>query len=421
MLRYAPRVKELTLRDDDTSVEILLSLWFRTTLLLPNLRKLHWVQGNYVAFSSIRLLLSPSLVELHAWVGNGDHSSTLGFLESYHTLCPNLKSLYLRYVVNFPHVTTAISRAISRSPNLETLSCNDIDEAALIQVAQSRCLKEFSCSLRHYETDTLKLLAGYGTFNRPPFENLCILKLDVEDLSSIVPYLRSQYQPFEEVSFEFRVVSTPGVFHEFFTALCSATRRKSLRCITLSTFRSLGLVSSQPINFQVLSPLMTLSLHGLDVNIPNPISLNDEEFVRLVQAWPKLVSLGLNQRSGWGCAASIQVPTLKSLLFLLARCPRLVRVGLCVDAKNIPLLSEDESLIRNTAITELSVSNSPIEAPVTKVAHFLLQHFPSLIRVTVYPSATGHMHYHWTWRRVDQEIKEIVGRRSPDLSEMDFI
>ena len=423
VLRYAPRVQELSLEYEHLSMKILQSLWFRTTLLLPNLRKLRWMYEDYTAIASIRLLLSPSLVHLHVWLDGGDHSSVLGFLECYHTLCPNLKSLHFGHLCRFPHVTAAISRAISRSPNLESLGCDPINEAALIHIAESRCLKKFNASLLNYQPDDLRSLASHVTPDHPPFENLRVLELRVEDLSSIIPYLASHHQPFEEVSFDFRMYPPSEVFHEFFTALSSPTRRKTLRRIRLLCLglrrRRHGLGSSQLVTFQVLSPLMTFNLRELDVNINNPVSLNDDELVRLVQAWPELDTFNFNQCSGWDIRPSFQIPTLRGLLLLLARCPKLRDLGLCFDARNIPSLSGDESSIRNTAIARLSVGNSPIQGPIAGVAHFLIEHLPSLIALPSWTSFSGKssLEYRQMWRQVDKQIREILGRASSSSSE----
>jgi hypothetical protein len=418
VLRYAPRVQELSLEHEHLSLKILQSLWFRTTLLLPNLRKLRWNYEDYTAIASIRLLLSPSLVHLHVWLDGGDHSSVLGFLECYQTLCPNLKSLHFGHLCRFPHVTAAISRAISRSPNLESLGCDPINEAAWIHIAESRCLKKLNASLLNYQPDDLRGLASYVTPDRRPFENLRVLELRVEDLSSIIPYLSSHHQPFEEVSFDFRMLPASEVFHEFFTALSSPIRRKTLRRIRLlcvnTRRRKHGIASSQLINYQVLSPLMTFHLHEFDVNINNPISLNDDELVRLVQAWPDLETFNFNQCSGWDIRPSFQIPTLRGLLLLFARCPKLHDLGLCFDARNIPTLSGEESSIRNTTITRLSVGNSPIQEPVARVAQFLVEHLPSLISLPSWTCFGGKssLDYRRIWRLVGKQIREILGRAS---------
>lgn len=91
---YAPCIQELTLRGprDDFFVKILQLMWFRATLLLSNLHKLNWLCNDYTVLPSNCLLLSPSLVHLRMWLRN--HISVLVFVESYHTLCPNLKSTW---------------------------------------------------------------------------------------------------------------------------------------------------------------------------------------------------------------------------------------------------------------------------------------------------------------------------------------
>ncbi|KAG6381569.1 hypothetical protein JVT61DRAFT_162 [Boletus reticuloceps] len=410
VLRYASRVQELTLEYDELSIKILQSLWFRTTVLLPNLRSLHWIYVDRTSVAPIRLLLNPSLVHLDVRVDDGAHTSFLAFLESYHTLCPNLKSLELHHSPRVPEVTAAVSRAVPRFPNLENLGCDNIDEGALIHVIRSRCLQQFSSSLLNYQPDNLSKLAAYGTPEHPPFENLRILELHIEDLSS----------PFEAVSFYFRTVATPEVFHEFFTALSSATRRKSLRRIKLNTRLTVTAhgAPSQPVNFPVLSPLMTLNIRQFCISIRNPVSLSDDEIVQLVQPWPKLEILDLNENRGWNCPTSVQIPTLKGLVLLLARCPELHGLGFSLDATNTPSLSEAESLIRNTAVTRLSIANSPIQEPVTSVAHFLHKHLPSLTTVRVcLPVTARRMDYHRMWKRVDNEIRQITGRpSSPQLT-----
>ena len=85
------------------------------------------------------------------------------------------------------------------------------------------------------------------------------------------------------------------------------------------------------------------------------------------------------------------------------------------DATSIPSLSDEEALIRNTAITILSVSCSPIRGP-AGVAHFLLEHIPSLIEIRkwVHPRLwikvdAANMYTNWMalermWNKVEWHI-----------------
>lgn len=421
MLRYAPRIQELTLDEDALSLKILQSSWFRTTLLLPNLRKLHWRYNDYTVLTSIRLLLNPSLVHLHVPQKIGNNASVLAFLESFHTFSPNIKSLQIHHASD---LATMVSRVISRLPNLEFLDCNYIDEAALIHVSRSRRLQKFCSILFYHQPDGLEQIAGYGTPDRSPFENVRFLDLKLGDLASIIPCLKAHHQPFEEVSFEIYRFTPPKAFHDFFAALSSVTRRRTLRRITLSaTYWTLeeALKCDDLVDFQVLSPLATLNLDKLDVDIKVPISLNDDELVQLVQGWPRLECLSLNRYAGWYFVPSLQFPTLRGLSLVLARCPKLSELALSWDATNIPSLSDEEASVRNTAITKFAVACSPIGGPTARVARFLLERLPSLVEIptSVYPrmwmkvdSANMHMKdsaLTSMWRKVEWHIQRIRG------------
>ena len=385
---------------DALSLKVLQSLWFRTTLLLPNLKKLEWkCDGDQSKITLIRLLLSPSLVHLHVCLGYGDHPSLMGFLECYHILCPNLESLHFSHSGLFPCVITAVSRAVSRTQNLKALSCDFLVEVTLMRIASSRQLESLEASLLDYQPHDLRRLAALGNL---PFENLRTLKLRFLDLSSITPYLRSHCQPFEYVSFEFEIAPTHEVLREFFTALASTTRRRTLRRIRLFVESwDEQPIPSQAIDFQLLSLLTSFNLHEFNVNMINPVTLTDDELVYLVQAWPDLEMFYLNE-NWWGYHSTSNIPTLKGLLHVIERCPKLRGLGLCVDARHVPSLSDAESSICNRAITMLWLADSPIEEPaVERVAQFLLDHFKELRGV--FDVSHGHRDI---WKLVDGLIRQ---------------
>ena len=407
MSRYTPRVQELIL-DDEISLKVLQSLWFRTTLLLPNLKRLDWIYVGYTEITLIRLLLSPSLVHLYAWLNNGDHPSIIGFLECYHILCPNLESLHFSHLGCFPHVTTTVSRAISRSPHLKTLLCTSIDETALMCLASSRHLETLQAGLEDHQPDDLRRLAAYyGNPGHPPFENLRTIKLHFRDLSSIIPCLRSHSQPFECISFDLDMAATHEVLCEFFIALGSATRRRTLQRIHLSMEASEEQpMPLQAVDFQVLSLLMNFNLHEFDVDLLNPITLTDDELAHLIQAWPDLEMFYLN-KFGWGYHSTSDIPTLKGLLLVIERCPKLCDLGICVDARRVPSLSGAESSICNRAIRTLLLADSPIQQSVVeRVAQFLLHHFPLL----------GQIHQMSDNRAMWNSVGAMLGNRRGERS-----
>ncbi|KAG9318306.1 hypothetical protein JVU11DRAFT_390 [Chiua virens] len=299
-----PRVRELMVSEfGRLSVKILQSLWSGTTLLLPNLWKLHWGPDNFVV---IHLLLGPSLRHLDVYLPAAEptQSSLLEFLESYHTFCPNLKSLEFRYDLqnSSSSEVVAVSHAVRRFPNLEALTCHTLSEDTFLHLAKSCHFKRFSVRLDNHHPDDLRRLAGYSTPDSPLFQNLCVLGLHVKDLSTVIPYLKSRQQPFEDISIEFSDDPSPELFHEFFTALNSPSRRRSLRRIRLQAYkygRRSRRVAAWQVDFEVLSPLLGFSLHTFDVDLLNSISLNDDELARLVQGWPDLETFRVNAVTGW--------------------------------------------------------------------------------------------------------------------------
>ncbi|KAG9318036.1 hypothetical protein JVU11DRAFT_99 [Chiua virens] len=420
VLRYALRVQELTVSDVDTlSIKILQALWFHTTVLLPNLRKLCWSHNDITQFATIRLLLSPSLVDLSVWLDDGDHTSILAFLERYPTISPNIKSLRFSHLFqnSSPLAVAAISRAISRSPDLEVLNCHEIDGDAIFHLIQSPRLKEFSARLRHHRPDDFRRLARFSIPDCPPFRNLRVLNLYLEDISSITPCLHSTHQPFEEVSLEFFLI-TPKGLHEFFSALNSTTRQQTLRRIKLVDSGPGGIDPIQQLDFELLKPLLAFSLRRLDVDLRiNPISLNDDELLQLVKAWPELEVFNLNQHNLW---IPSRLPSLRSLLLMVARCPKLHTLGLCVDARTIPFLTAEELAIRNVLIKKLELGYSPIASPVVAgVAQFLLDHFPSLSGLSSrFPYSVDRriQLYATMWREVSIQIEEARGENAPGES-----
>ena len=317
VLRYAPRVQGLILSHDELSLKVLQSLWFHTTLLLPNLKTLDWIYDGYTEITLIRLLLSPSLVDLHVWLDDGNNSSVMGLLERYHILCPNLKLLSFDYSGRCPHVTTAVCRAVSRSPNLKILLCGSIDETAWKHSAGFRHLRRLRTSLQDHQPADLKSLTAYcGNPGHPPFENLVTLELHPQHLSSIIPYLKSHSQPFDCVSFELDIAPTPEVLREFFTALRSTTRQRTLRKICLSMEEEEGSMPLQAIDCQTLNPLVGFNLRAFSVYLLSPVTLTDGELVQLVQAWPHLETFVLN-KCWWGYHSTSNIPMLKGLLSVI--------------------------------------------------------------------------------------------------------
>ncbi|KIJ62013.1 hypothetical protein HYDPIDRAFT_30833 [Hydnomerulius pinastri MD-312] len=410
--RYTPRVRELTIdkRSEELCFKVLRSLVFRTTLLLPNLRRLRFLCRENAAMAYIRPLLTPTITHLDVSFGVGYGSVVLDFLQGYHTLCPNLTSIRFHY----QGMNTKISTAICRAQSLESIDCGLIDDTALTHIARSLTLKKFSTQLYHIDSHRiLRDIARDNSPDLPPFRNVKVINLHLGDLSFIIPFLKPHHQSFTDVSLTFFVTPTTAILHSFFSALGSSTRQGSVRRVHLLQVHQSELDRRwvrpdhwQPLTYDSLCPLQSFTcLRELVLELDNPVSLEEENLMMLARAWPRLEVLQVNYRSGWRVDSSTDPVTLNGLVSLLRLCPMLCTLGLSFDAREVPLPSLDPLAstlqvpvppsepseasaqqglwgIRNTRLKILNVSDSPIKDP-TSVARFLAEVFPSLIEVGI--------------------------------------
>ncbi|KIJ62001.1 hypothetical protein HYDPIDRAFT_115152 [Hydnomerulius pinastri MD-312] len=411
--RYTPRVRELTLGmeaygswSENLSLKVLQYLMFSATKLLPNLSQLHWSCNVSTVMVYLRPLLTPTLTHLDISFGDVGDGAVLALLRGYHTLCPNLKSFRVNCQQN--QYTDAISQAICQPLNLESIDCDLIDAAAFTHLAQSATLKTLSARLVKQSFDTseghriMTGLARYSSPDLPPFRNVKVIDLHIEDLPFMIPLLRPHHQSFNNISLTFRVVPTTAILHAFFSTLGSTPRRGSVRRIELrqrtTLHRNTHHGHYQPLTYDSLCPLLSFPhLRELVLELDNPVSLNDEELMMLACNWPRLEVLKVNCRSGWRVDSSACPVTLKGLVSLLRLCPMLCELGLSLDARDIPLPSIDLCAlqviapawsgahqgswgIRNTKITMLYLSDSPLEDP-TSVTTFLTEVLASLRKV----------------------------------------
>ncbi|KIJ61998.1 hypothetical protein HYDPIDRAFT_30819 [Hydnomerulius pinastri MD-312] len=420
--RYVPRVQELTVDkwSEEWSLKILRSLMFCTTPLLPNLRQLRWVCGQEADVVYIRPLLSPTITYLDVTFGYYDTGTALPFLQSCHRLCPNLNSIRFRY--EHQHMATEVSRAICRAQNLESIDCGLIDVAAFTHIAQSLTLKSLSAWLPNDRSDRLENLramrdlAWHSSHDLVPFRNVKVINLHIEDLSFMIPLLQPHNQLFNNISLTFHVVPTTVILHAFFSALGSTPRQGSVRRVELRQLTTLDANIDrhyEPLIYDSLCPLLSFPhLRELVLELDNPVSLNDEELMMLARAWPRLEVFKINCRSGWRVHSSANPLTLKGLVSLLRLCPMLCELGLSLDVRDVPLPSIDPRAlqvldspsseaqqgpwgVRNTSVTLLQLSDSPIKDPAL-VATFLAEILPSLEAVvtprTIMPMIVPPVH-----------------------------
>jgi hypothetical protein len=332
------------------------------------------------------------------------------------SLCPAVKVVSFDMHRNrrgtesiIPH----ISRAVCSFDKVDRFAIRSpVDDITLRHLIMCPQFTQLLLSARQSQIEDLSL-----TRSDTPFPGAKKISLFGLVLGSITGLLRSEGQMFSSIEFHLDVSPTSQLTLSFLTALASRPRRSSLQSIILDRARAnthaSGWWLEEPGDAQqellddhcilsrdTLQPLVFFhDLCELSIDLKNPISLNDEELVDLVRGWPSLRFLRLVSGNG----LSTKHLTLRGLILLVAACPKLERVDLCVDAREVPSSGVGMDA-RSATVKVLEFPGSPINDP-RLVAKFLSKHFPFIILVLGPP-------YKWEpyaeeWVQVRDEMYRI--------------
>ncbi|KAF8556867.1 hypothetical protein OG21DRAFT_1506087 [Imleria badia] len=387
--RYSHRIQELEIWDDES-----IFLLEFSGFVLPNLRVLSWTlthDPESVAF--IRPLLGPTLVAFNLSLNmetfddeesDADEVELRPFLETLPSICPGLKVVSFdvhRSQSGVEKIIPLLSQAVCSFDKLDRLAIRSpIDGVTLRHLIASPHFTQLLLSARQSQIEELSLPRSDTPF--PDAKKISLFGLN---LSSITGLLRSEGQIFSSTEFHLDIPPTSQLTLSFLTALASRPRRSSLQSIILDRARANShawpreppdefLDDHYVLSCDTLQPLIFFrELRELSIDLKNPISLNDEELVGLAHGWPMLRFLRFVSGNG----LSTKHLTLRGLILLVAACPQLQRVDLCVDARDIPTCGVGMD-VRSTTIKELNFPGSPINNP-RLVAKFLSKHFPSIV------------------------------------------
>lgn len=378
--RYSHRIQELSLREDGCSVLLLKRSVYEVNML-PNLKVLSWQPVRPHSLALIQPLLGPQLLSFNLTLDRGtrDHKGLRPFLKTSPSRCPALKAIgfHISSTGEKEAVKALFSRAICALRKLDCLAVHGalLDDVALRQLVLSPQFTHLLLATMPSQLDDLSLLRS-----DTPFPSARRISLSGPDISTITGLLRSEGQAFHTAELHLGVVPIPHLTFCFLTALASCTRQSSLHSITLD--RTISSIRSDDgqlenddyiLSYDILQPLALFhNLRGLDVDLKNPISLNDDELADLARGWPLLQFLRLASRN----ELSARNITLRGLLLIVAACPELGRVDLCLDAREVPMSGEGMD-VSSVVVTELNFSGSPVDDP-RRVAMFLLKHLASI-------------------------------------------
>ena len=237
--------------------------------------------------------------------------------------------------------------------------------------------------------------------------------------------LRDRDQAFRRFQITLLTQTAETSVSALLTALASPQRTHSLQVITIGHHPSIasgaglsagdrhGIFVRYPLSYETLRPLSSLvHLRTLAINLSHPVSLNDQEFAKLVCNWPLLEVLQMTWIRGERSSVSI---TLEGLLSLLASCPKLREISLTLDARDVPAQGMYTDVCNPLITSPIHFYNSPLKDP-ELIADFLLKHLPSMPRVRwthashVHPTTdvNSNLEYQRLWTQVNQRLRPVA-------------
>ena len=327
--------------------------------LVPYLRTLYWDKPDRKHASLLRLLLTPCLVNLSLPSCNL-RIPEVSILTCIGTVCPSLKNLRIASHKVFANLSDArgekiLSEALLYLHSLESLACPALDEAAIVHLSHLPRLVDLSLELQsNFQLEKVR------PFMRPPaFASIESLTIHAHALSTLTSFLELMSLNPHTMSFVVATTPTPDALRLFFIALASACDSENLTRISLTTSneRQRG-IAPQQITLSVFQSLLALpNIHQFEFDAPCDIAFDDNAITTLTKHWPKLISLSINAKCGWGIRSRV---THKGLITLLSHCPALSEFALSVDFGEIDLspleipglrigngVSNDECVIAN--------------------------------------------------------------------------
>lgn len=406
--RYSNRIRELRI-PDKLSMSFLQFISFQQ-LSLPNLKLLIWdSHSTRLDIVYVRSLLSSNLLALDVRMEMGKSRALLSFFLNYHLLCPNMKLVKLDLSkahygaqIDLDLFILAISKAIVNHKKLECLEIFAYVRKGFWEVLfMSLALEVTSLAGRGY-TNIFPFTEVSIPPTDTPLQNVRDLRLTIHDLSLFTRLLRPHDQPFCTICLEVQVPLSHTTTEELFAALATHQRQGSLESITIdNSHRDVQKVDHHhPVSFDALRPLVRLGrLRELKIILHHGISLDDAQLGIMAVSWPLLEVLKLDPINPR--LPMTKYPTLTGLMTLLTSCPKLRRLQLPLDARQVPENGLSEPW--NTSIKSLDLCGLPISrGDAGRVSRFLRARLPSDMCLFVTSDNSDHGDL---WKQVDANIR----------------
>ncbi|KAH7929967.1 hypothetical protein BV22DRAFT_1116525 [Leucogyrophana mollusca] len=424
--RYARRVRSFnhshTFDSKTVTVSVFQALSMHPTLssLVPNLRQLSWNDTREAPTVFLRFIIGPSLVSCTIYQTSG---RAITIVPALGALCPFMKRIDLPASQPSSRAKDIISDALCNWNNLESLKCGIITGKALLHIAGLPSLKALTFRIPTIPTTFHGSSLGEGAF--PALESLTIFSYNSRD-PCFTAFFKALKTPIHISSFWMTAGqyddgdprANPGnhdikpsvdVISESLVSLTSKCCAETLGSITICHDLEdlpIQFPANLAITFNTLRLLLPFRhLRTLNIDPSCAFSLDDAALAEMAIAWPNMEDLGLGTAYGWRAPSKI---TLQGLIPLLRNCPKLMYLGIVIDATVVPPRTKHESNIQHEWLQELVLADSPITKP-AYVSAFLSDALSSIPLISSWDGELTNFEGAKKYRRRWAQVRKMMG------------
>ncbi|KAJ7144146.1 hypothetical protein C8R44DRAFT_865126 [Mycena epipterygia] len=390
-LFYLNRVKSLDLsRAEDLPSERLfetLSLCLPAEHLFPNLKTLSWTYVDAPLFPYIRILLGPKITTIEI-----NLTTTMSHLSLIPTLalrCPHLTDVQVSYeygpIPFYGQIRRSVSLFVRGLKRIRRLRVNDLDQPALEHLAALPTLT--SLALENMQGSTRVFPKQRDPCRFAGLENLVIWPTTAE----------------------VAIFWIESVSHSSLADLCimmtSPPTTQALSAIYIAVAESIPCANLRQLEIEVPVPA-NIALFN---NSPNQYII-EKGLQRLFRLY-NLENVSLQSPGGFDLDDALVLEmararvTLAALRSFAYHCPKLVSLGIELDAGTVPAPHEGGEQNVQTELTLLTVGFSPISNP-SAVASFIFDIFPEVFDLHG-NSGNGGIYHLWVAVKVEIGQKRL--------------
>ena len=345
----------------------MLALSRRKPWILPNLAKLRWNPQDSPNNDLLPFLLGPKLSRLAIGFRgsdeehSGSHVSTLvSPLASLVDICPSLTQLELYPLHSAPVIEAAVQFAC-RCPRLEGFIVTKPEpwSRSFIQhLASQPSLREVTIWMDDEVASDLEFLSSEPFCY--PFPSLQVLSLKTTSSASCVTLI--QIMPACRLQIVYLRLSDrvyPADLADLFAAFHNHCSRSTLRVLEIDREEDYDWTLTGEDAFYLDHMESLLSFPNIRIFVlamPLVMEFRNEALRKIADAWPLLVSLGLEE--GWGFNTPAEI-TWSGVAYLAFKCPQLINLSISLDTRvdDVALTLSLPGFRPNTSLRYLSVQD----------------------------------------------------------------